>query len=40
MVLLERESLNSLFETLQEWERQLETFDHDELRGRHEQNSS
>lgn len=32
MVLLERESLNSLFDTLEEWERHLARHDLDDLR--------
>jgi len=32
MVLTERDSLNSLFDTLQEWERHLAQLDHDGLR--------
>ncbi|MET4129346.1 hypothetical protein [Roseovarius sp. MBR-6] len=37
MVLLERESLNSLFETLQEWERHLAHLDLDGLERDHDE---
>ncbi|QFT93374.1 hypothetical protein FIU86_11030 [Roseovarius sp. THAF9] len=38
MVLLERESLNSLFETLEEWERHLAHLDLDGLERDDDQN--
>ena len=37
MVLLERESLNPLFETLQEWERHLVNLDLDGLERDHDE---